>query len=154
MLALMSNRCVFTACAEVGFGLKSCFKLDACGCSCRAGASLLLVQKQHSGLMQGGLSSLFCISSVTNGLLCCVKFDPLALVSLQPARPARKLLSLRRQTASHWPQTCTHAHASHQFHHISRLICPCMCLFRPARPSREWLSLRQQTACTPRTVSC
>ncbi len=49
--------------------------------------------------MQGGLSSLFCISIVTNGLLCCVKFDPLALVSLQPARPARKLLSFRRQTA-------------------------------------------------------
>ncbi len=31
-----------------------------------------------------------------------------ALVSLQPVRPARESLSLRRQTASHWPQMCTH----------------------------------------------
>ncbi len=45
-------------------------------------------------------------------------------------------------------------HASHQFHHMSRLICPCMCLFRPATPSREWLSLRRQIVSTPGTVSC
>ncbi len=50
MWALMSSRCVCAACAEVDFGLNSSFNLDACECYRQAGASLLLVLKQHFGL--------------------------------------------------------------------------------------------------------